>query len=160
MLLSSHLLHEIEVIADDLVVIGNGRIVAAGTKEELLAAAGTLVSATSPRDLAHALEPAGIPSTLARDGCVRTEADPLVGVVARPPASPSPSCGPPTAPGSKMFLSLTADTQREGLRHDRHDCLAGHHAPAADRPARPHDHPAPLKVELARCSTPARDSGC
>ena len=29
-LLSSHLLHEIEVIADDLVVIGNGRIVAAG----------------------------------------------------------------------------------------------------------------------------------
>ncbi len=42
-LLSSHLLHEIEVIADDLVVIGNGRIVASGTKEELLAAAGTLV---------------------------------------------------------------------------------------------------------------------
>ena len=36
-LLSSHLLHEIEVIADDLVVIGNGRIVAQGTKAELLA---------------------------------------------------------------------------------------------------------------------------
>ena len=35
-LLSSHLLHEIEVIADDLVVIGNGRIVAQGTKAELL----------------------------------------------------------------------------------------------------------------------------
>ena len=31
-LLSSHLLHEIEVIADDLVVIGNGRIVAQGAK--------------------------------------------------------------------------------------------------------------------------------
>ena len=42
-LLSSHLLHEIEVIADDLVVIGNGRIVAQGTKAELLEAAGTLV---------------------------------------------------------------------------------------------------------------------
>jgi ABC-type multidrug transport system ATPase subunit len=40
-LLSSHLLHEIEVIADDLVVIGNGRIVAQGTKAELLASAGT-----------------------------------------------------------------------------------------------------------------------
>ena len=36
-LLSSHLLHEIEVIADDLVVIGQGRIVAQGTKAELLA---------------------------------------------------------------------------------------------------------------------------
>ena len=33
-LLSSHLLHEIEVIADDIVVIGNGRIVARGTKAE------------------------------------------------------------------------------------------------------------------------------
>src|SRR6478752_5245272 len=55
-LLSSHLLHEIEVIADDLVVIGNGKIVASGSKEELLAAAGTLVRSTSPRDLAHALE--------------------------------------------------------------------------------------------------------
>ena len=33
-LLSSHLLHEIEVIADDLVVIGNGRIVAQGTKTD------------------------------------------------------------------------------------------------------------------------------
>src|SRR5690606_41649065 len=38
-LLSSHLLHEIEVIADDLVVIGNGRIVALGSSAELLQSA-------------------------------------------------------------------------------------------------------------------------
>src|ERR671928_291389 len=82
-LLSSHLLHEIEVVADDIVMIGLGRIVAAGTKEELLAAAGTLARSTSPRDLAHALEQAGIPSTLAGDGSVRTDADPArVGAVA------------------------------------------------------------------------------
>src|ERR1700709_2572057 len=55
-LLSSHLLHEIEVIADDLVLIGNGSIVAQGTKAEILAAAGTTARSTSPRDLAHALE--------------------------------------------------------------------------------------------------------
>ena len=52
-LLSSHLLHEIEVVADDLVVIGNGRIVAQGTKADLLRSAGTLVRtpdlAASPR---------------------------------------------------------------------------------------------------------------
>ena len=48
-LLSSHLLHEIEVIADDIVVIGNGRIVAQGTKAELLQAAGTVVRAAGPR---------------------------------------------------------------------------------------------------------------
>jgi ABC-2 type transport system ATP-binding protein len=41
-LLSSHQLHEIEVISDHLVVIGGGRVVAAGAKQELLAAGGTL----------------------------------------------------------------------------------------------------------------------
>ena len=59
-LLSSHLLHEIEVIADDLVVIGNGRIVAQGTKQELLSAAGTVVSRPATRRLAAALADAGI----------------------------------------------------------------------------------------------------
>ena len=36
-LLSSHLLHEVQQIADELVMIGHGRIVASGTREELLA---------------------------------------------------------------------------------------------------------------------------
>ena len=48
-LLSSHLLHEIEVVADDLVVIGHGRVVAAGTKNDLLAGAGTHVATRAPR---------------------------------------------------------------------------------------------------------------
>src|SRR4028119_1775016 len=75
-LLSSHLLHEIEVIADDLVVIGNGRIVASGSKHELLAAAGTLVRSTSPRALAHAPAQAGIPSTTPGGASVSTDGDP------------------------------------------------------------------------------------
>jgi ABC-2 type transport system ATP-binding protein len=116
-LLSSHLLHEIEVIADDLVVIGNGTIVASGTKEELLAAAGTFVRSTSPRDLAHALEQAGIPSTLAGDGSVRTDADPaLVGVVALDAGIALTELRSAEGAGLEdMFLSLTADTQREGV---------------------------------------------
>jgi ABC-2 type transport system ATP-binding protein len=116
-LLSSHLLHEIEVIADDLVVIGNGKIVAAGTKEELLAAAGTLARSTSPRDLAHALEKAGIPSTLAGDGSVRTDADPArVGSVALTAGIPLTELRSAEGTGLEdMFLSLTADTQREGV---------------------------------------------
>ena len=48
-----HLLHEIEVIADDLVVIGNGRIVAQGTKADLLASAGTVVRARDGAALAR-----------------------------------------------------------------------------------------------------------
>src|SRR5690348_9151721 len=69
-LLSSHLLHEIEVIADDLVVIGNGRIVAEGTKDELLAAGGTLVRAADPAALAGALTTAGIGHTAADRGAL------------------------------------------------------------------------------------------
>src|SRR6187401_3376167 len=38
-LLSSHLLREIEVVADEIVMIGNGRIVSQGSKAELLQAA-------------------------------------------------------------------------------------------------------------------------
>jgi ABC-2 type transport system ATP-binding protein len=116
-LLSSHLLHEIGVIADDLVVIGNGKIVAAGSKEELLAAAGTLARSTSPRDLAHALEQAGIPSTLAGDGSVRTDADPArVGAVAVTAGIALTELRSAEGAGLEdMFLSLTADTQREGV---------------------------------------------
>src|SRR4030095_2018178 len=59
LLLSSHLLHEIEVIADDIVVIGNGRIVAHGTKAELLATAGTQARTRHPARLGTALGAAG-----------------------------------------------------------------------------------------------------
>ncbi len=73
-LLSSHLLHEIEVVADDLVVIGNGRIVAQGTKAELLDAAGTVVRARDEAALLAALAGAGQPATAHPDGSVHTEA--------------------------------------------------------------------------------------
>src|SRR6476469_6366775 len=81
-LLSSHLLHEIEVIADDLVVIGQGRIVAQGSKTELLAAAGTLVRTADPDRLARALHEASVVTTPI-DGGLRVDADPeVVGQVA------------------------------------------------------------------------------
>jgi ABC-2 type transport system ATP-binding protein len=63
-LLSSHLLHEIEVVADDLVVIGRGRIVARGGKNDLLAEAvagsGVAVRSTDDEGLAAALRSAGV----------------------------------------------------------------------------------------------------
>ena len=52
-LLSSHLLHEIEVVADDIVVIGHGRIVAQGTKFDLLRSAGTIVKRRRPGPPRH-----------------------------------------------------------------------------------------------------------
>ncbi len=41
-LLSSHLLHEVEQVADDLVMIGNGRVVAHGSASDLLSAGRSL----------------------------------------------------------------------------------------------------------------------
>ena len=59
-LLSSHLLHEIEVVADHLVVIVRGAIVADGSKAELLAA-GMLVRGPMPA-LATASMPRASPA--------------------------------------------------------------------------------------------------
>jgi ABC-2 type transport system ATP-binding protein len=116
-LLSSHLLHEIEVIADDLVVIGNGRIVAQGTKAELLEAAGTVVRAPSVARLASALSAAGVHSTAYADGALRTEATPeRVGQVALAAGVALTELRSADGAGlEEMFLELTAETQREGV---------------------------------------------
>ncbi len=116
-LLSSHLLHEIEVIADDIVVIGNGRIVAEGTKSELLSAAGTVVRSDTPADLALALNRAGITSTSSTEGTLRTDAEPAqVGRVALAAGVALTELrSADTAGLEEMFLELTAETQREGV---------------------------------------------
>ncbi len=115
-LLSSHLLHEIEVIADDIVVIGNGRIVAQGTKTELLRAAGTYVRAADAGELARVLEASGITAVLAGHDALRTDAEPdLVGKVALAAGVALSELRPADGAGlEEMFLELTADTQREG----------------------------------------------
>ncbi len=115
-LLSSHLLHEIEVIADDIVVIGNGRIVAQGTKSELLAAAGTLVASASPAALERALTAAGHSATVGAGGVVRTPADPAtVGQVALAAGVALTELRPAEGAGlEEMFLELTTDSQRDG----------------------------------------------
>ena len=115
-LLSSHLLHEIEVIADDLVVIGNGRIVASGTKAELLASAGTVARAVDGSRLAVAMERHGLTVTAHSDGSVHTDATPeQVGQVALAAGVALTELRAADGAGlEEMFLELTADTSREG----------------------------------------------
>ena len=67
-LLSSHLLHEVEALADRLVIIHVGRIVAEGSRAELIAGAGTLVIAPDEAALRAALDAANLPARPARDG--------------------------------------------------------------------------------------------
>ena len=114
-LLSSHLLHEIEVIADEIIVIGQGRIVAQGTKAELLQTAGTFVKAADISALTRALTAAGITAKPSGDGGLRTEALPEeVGRAAATAGIALIEMGPAEGAGlEEMFLELTGDTQRE-----------------------------------------------
>jgi ABC-2 type transport system ATP-binding protein len=67
-LLSSHLLGEVEHTVDRLLVIGNGRIVADAPVAELLGAEGTAVRAVDPAALALSLEAAGFHVQHGADG--------------------------------------------------------------------------------------------
>lgn len=115
-LLSSHLLHEVELIADEMVVIGNGRIVAQGTKAELLATAGTYARAEDQAALVAALQAQGITSSPSGDG-LRTEAEPIdIGRIAAGAGIVLVELRPADGAGlEEMFLELTASTQREGV---------------------------------------------
>ena len=116
-LLSSHLLHEIEVVADDIVMIGRGRIVSQGTKQELLRSAGTTVRAVDETGLREALEAWGLAVTDSSDGALYADAEPsLVGQVAARAGIALAELRP--ADGARledMFLALTSATQREGV---------------------------------------------
>jgi len=114
-LLSSHLLHEIEVIADDIVMIGNGRIVSQGTKNDLLHAAGTVVRATDLPGLQSALDELGIAATTSED-VLHTDAAPaLVGKVALEAGIALTELRAADGAGLEdMFLKLTAASQRDG----------------------------------------------
>ena len=117
-LLSSHLLHEIEVIADDIVVIGNGRIVAQGTKQELLAAAGGILArSTDPAGLAQVLAVNGIEATAATDGAILVDSDlATVGQIAFAAGIPLTELRAADGAGlEEMFLTLTAESQRDHL---------------------------------------------
>jgi ABC-2 type transport system ATP-binding protein len=83
-LLSSHLLGEVEHTVDRLLVIGGGRIVADASVAELLGSDGTAVRAADPAALERDLAAAGLPVQHGADGVlVVAGADPArVGAVA------------------------------------------------------------------------------
>lgn len=115
-LLSSHLLHEVQIIADELVMIGNGRIVAQGTKESLLSAGGSRVRSADDAALAAALAKDGVSVTTDADGLL-VELEPAdVGRRALAAGIPLVSLGSTGSDGlEQMFLSLTASESREGV---------------------------------------------
>ena len=114
-LLSSHLLHEVQVIADDLVMIGRGRIVARGTKDELLSRGGTTVRSGDDRALLAALDRAGLTVEQTPSGLVVDAEAGAVGQVALDERILLLELRSGGSEGlEEMFLQLTASTSREG----------------------------------------------
>jgi ABC-2 type transport system ATP-binding protein len=110
-LLSSHLLREVEAVADRLVVIGGGRILLQGDKEQLLGEAGTLVRAADPADLETLLREMGIAGSRSADGSVLVPADPqTIGKAAAAAGVVLLELRPAGAGGlEEMFLRLTGN---------------------------------------------------
>jgi ABC-2 type transport system ATP-binding protein len=116
-LLSSHLIHEIEVIADELVVIGSGKIVAQGSKESMLTNAGTLVRGADSAALESSLRVAGLTFSLANDGAFVVEATTeQVGKAALQGGVVLTELKTGGSGLEDMFLELTADDAREEVR--------------------------------------------
>ena len=118
-LLSSHLLNEVELIADEMILIGHGRIVAQGDKKSLLAGAHgtatTFVTALENEVLAAALKERGLTVASAGEG-LRVEAEPVeVGRAAAENAIVLTDLRAADGALEDLFLELTSETQREVL---------------------------------------------
>jgi ABC-2 type transport system ATP-binding protein len=111
-LLSSHLLSEVQATVDRLVVIGGGRIVADGSLAELLAGFGTKVRSLDRAALGAALQAAGLTvSVTAPDGGFVVDAP--ADQVGRAAAAGLPLVDLRVADGAgleELFFNLTAGT--------------------------------------------------
>ena len=119
-LLSSHLLHEVELIADEMILIGHGRIVAQGDKKTLLAAAGdgaalTLVTSLDNAALGAVLERAGHVVEPAGDGLRAHATTEQVGRAALEAGVVLTDLRSGGAGLEDLFLELTSATAREDV---------------------------------------------
>ncbi|MGC5629629.1 ABC transporter ATP-binding protein [Georgenia sp. Z1344] len=107
-LLSSHLLAEVQTVADRYVVIGAGRLLAQGTAAEVVGAGSVRVDATDRSALLAALTAAGLDPVTGTDGVdVRASAD-EVGRAAQAAGVPLTLLAPASSALEDAFLSLTA----------------------------------------------------
>jgi ABC-2 type transport system ATP-binding protein len=116
-LLSSHLLGEVQAIADQLVIIAGGSIVARGSAADLLSASGLVVRATDDAALLGCLDRAGFgwqPTATAHSYLVQASAE-QVGSAAASAGVVLVELREPDAAGlEELFLALTSRSTPEG----------------------------------------------
>lgn len=114
-LLSSHLLSEVQVIADEIIMIGRGRIVTQGRTTDLLDARGTRVRSLDDARLGSALDRAGHAVTHDHRALVVSAPPEEVGRVALAAGVVLVELNAGGAGGlEEMFLEVTAADAREG----------------------------------------------
>lgn len=128
-LVSSHLLQEVEQTVDDVVIISNGRMVRSGPMQELRGAPSTIVRTSDAEQLAGALRVADVMSTSGTDGelVVETSDKRLVGDVALRAGLPIWELRDRKADLEALFFELTEGTNRNlgaGAPHET-DAIAG-----------------------------------
>jgi ABC-2 type transport system ATP-binding protein len=129
-LVSSHLLQEVEQTVDEVVIIANGRLVRAGTVAELQGTPGALVRTSDTARLAGALRVADVMSTPGTDGTLVAETTDLrlVGDVALRAGLPIYGLEPRRADLEALFFALTEGTNRNetaGGAPAERDAVAG-----------------------------------
>lgn len=113
-LVSSHLLQEVEQTVDDVVIIANGRLVRQGTMAELSGGGGAVVRTSDPTALAEGLRQRSIESERGADGALNVETADLrlIGDLALELRLPVWELGPKRADLEELFFSLTDGTNR------------------------------------------------
>ena len=113
-LVSSHMLSEVEQTVDDVVIISNGQLVKSGTMADLHGPSSALVRTSDPSRLAGALRVADVTSQATPDGALLVETDDLrlVGDVALRAGVPIWQLQAQVSDLEDMFFRLTEGQNR------------------------------------------------
>ena len=117
-LVSSHLLQEMEQTVDDIVIIANGKLVQAGTVSDLHGVSHSLVRTSEPDRLIGALRVADVVATAAADGLITAETEDLrlIGDVALRAGLPIWELHHLGSDLEDVFFRLTEGTNRNQAR--------------------------------------------
>lgn len=113
-LVSSHMLSEVEQTIDDLVIIANGRLIRQGPIAEIAGSGGAFVRTSDADRLAGALRIADVVATVQAEGTLLAETEDLrlVGDVALRAGLPIWELTPKRSDLEELYFSLTEGTNR------------------------------------------------